>query len=60
MGTINKITGPYHVASGSETNAIMRHGERRCIPIKVSLVQKHSQGPKQVAGVPPLQAICEE
>jgi hypothetical protein len=23
-------------------------------------VQKHSQGPKQVLGVPPLQAICEE
>ena len=22
--------------------------------------QKHSQGPKQVLGVPPLQAICEE
>jgi len=26
----------------------------------LAAVQKHSQGPKQVAGVPPLQAICEE
>ena len=25
-----------------------------------SRVQKHNQGPKQVAGVPPLQAVCEE
>lgn len=28
--------------------------------LRLAPVQKHSQGPKQVAGVPPLQAICEE
>jgi hypothetical protein len=28
--------------------------------LRLAPVQKHSQGPKQVAGVPPLHAICEE
>ena len=28
--------------------------------LRLAPVQKHSQGPKQAAGVPPLQAICEE
>lgn len=51
--------GDYLIRNADPSNATSAIGT---LPLNGARapVQKHSQGPKQVAGVPPLQAICEE